>query len=63
MSNSPRWRTALTNRKYQCHSCLCLMGLHTRCLNTNCECYTGSLSPDKPHVYTYGGIKPRPLAT
>jgi hypothetical protein len=63
MSNSPRWRTTLENRKYQCHSCFCLMGVHSQCLNTNCEVYKGTLSPDKPYVHTYGGIETRPLAT
>jgi hypothetical protein len=63
MSSSPRWQTTLANRLFQCHACLCLMGTHCRCLNTNCECYTGVLSPDKPYVHTYAGINPRPLAT
>lgn len=58
-----RWRHTLASREYKCHACLCLMGLHTRCLNNNCEMYAGRLPPDRPVVHTYGGLKPRPLAT
>lgn len=62
-STSPRWKTTLANRQYKCHSCFCLMGYGAQCLNPNCEVYQGSLSPDRPYVHTYAGLKPRPLAT
>jgi hypothetical protein len=41
-----RWAYTLDQRKYKCSSCLCLMGLFTRCLNTRCSRYSGALSKE-----------------
>jgi len=53
MSN--RWSVTKESRKYKCYACLCLMGLHSRCLNNNCIAYVGALSPDRDVIHTYAG--------